>query len=105
MPKNSEKSEKPEVKRVSEHETVKIGTKPAMNYLLATTTLFAQGAKSVTLVARGKSISTAVNVHEAMKRKMKIKKAEVEMDTDIVKDQKTRRDVRVSTIEIRLEPE
>jgi len=96
--------EKTEVKKVSDHETVKIGSKPAINYLLATATLFAQGAKSVTLKARGKSIITAVNVEEGIKRRISLKKPAITLKTEMLQDHKTKKAVRVSAIDILLEP-
>lgn len=41
-----------------------IGVKPVMNYVLAVITQFNEGAGSVTLKARGKAISRAVDVAE-----------------------------------------
>lgn len=43
---------------------VYIGKKPAMNYVLAVVTQFNNGAKTVTLKARGNTISRAVDVAE-----------------------------------------
>ncbi len=53
---------------VSEN-AVLIGNKPVMNYVLACITLFHGGAKEVSIKARGKSISRAVDVAEVMLRK------------------------------------
>ncbi|HUB92382.1 MAG TPA: DNA-binding protein Alba [Candidatus Saccharimonadales bacterium] len=49
--------------------TVYIGKKPTMNYVLAVVTQFNSGAKSVMVKARGNSISKAVDVAEIVKNK------------------------------------
>ncbi len=46
--------------------TVFIGKKPTMNYVLAVVTQFNGGASEVTLKARGMSISKAVDVKEIL---------------------------------------
>lgn len=57
--------EKPAVKeKPTEENTVFIGIKPVMNYVLAVITQFNTGAGDVTLKARGKAISRAVDVAE-----------------------------------------
>lgn len=43
---------------------VYVGKKPAMNYVLAVVTQFNNGARSVTIKARGNTISRAVDVAE-----------------------------------------
>lgn len=43
---------------------VYVGNKPPMNYVLAVITLFNEGNKTVILKARGRAISTAVDVLE-----------------------------------------
>ena len=55
-------SEKPE-------NTVYIGRKPTMNYVLAVATQFNTGSKDVTIKARGKSISKAVDVAEIVRNR------------------------------------
>ena len=45
-----------------------IGKKPTPNYVLAVVTQFRQGASEVTLKARGRSISRAVDTAELTKR-------------------------------------
>jgi DNA-binding protein len=44
--------------------TVYVGKKPTMNYVLAVVTQFNSGQSEVTIKARGKSISTAVDVEQ-----------------------------------------
>ncbi len=52
-----------------ESNSVLIGKKPAMNYVLACITLFHGGAGEVNVKARGMSISRAVDVVEIVRRK------------------------------------
>jgi len=52
-----------------EPNTVFIGRKPAMSYVLAVMTLFSAGSKEVTLKARGQAITTAVDVEEITRRR------------------------------------
>ena len=60
--KTTEKSEKPD-------NTVYIGKKPTMNYVLAVATQFNAGSKEVVIKARGRSISTAVDVAEIVRNR------------------------------------
>jgi DNA-binding protein len=64
--------------RMSESNAVLIGNKPVMNYVLACITLFHGGAKEVSVKARGRSISRAVDVVEVVRRRflpdVKVKK-------------------------------
>jgi DNA-binding protein len=46
-----------------------IGVKPVMNYVLAVITQFNQGINEITLKARGKAISRAVDVAEIVKNR------------------------------------
>jgi len=54
---------------MSENNSVLIGKKPAMNYVLACITLFHNGAKEIHLKARGKAISRAVDAVEVVRRR------------------------------------
>ncbi len=56
-----------EVKRTSES-TVFIGRKPVMNYVVACLTFFNSGEKNISVKARGRSISTAVDTVELLRR-------------------------------------
>ena len=49
---------------MTEENTVYIGKKPTMNYVLAVVTVFNSGSKEVVIKARGRSISKAVDVAE-----------------------------------------
>ncbi len=49
---------------MTEENTVYIGNKPTMNYVLAVVTQFNSGSDEVVIKARGRSISKAVDVAE-----------------------------------------
>ena len=49
--------------------TVFIGRKPVLNYVLACMTLFKSGHEEVSIKARGRSISRAVDVVEVLKNR------------------------------------
>jgi archaea-specific DNA-binding protein len=49
--------------------TVLIGAKPVMNYVLACITLFHSGAKEISVKARGRAISRAIDVVEVVRRR------------------------------------
>jgi DNA-binding protein len=53
----------------SEEHSIFIGGKPFMNYVTGVTIQFNQGAKEVTIKARGKFISKGVDVAEVARRK------------------------------------
>ncbi|MEW5937790.1 MAG: DNA-binding protein Alba [Candidatus Thermoplasmatota archaeon] len=54
---------------MAEDNTVFIGKKPTMNYVLAVATQFNTGSKEVIIKARGRSISTAVDVAEIVRNR------------------------------------
>ncbi len=66
---------------MSESNSVLIGRKPAMNYVLACITVFHGGAKEVNVKARGRAISRAVDVVEIVRRRflpdVKIKSVDI----------------------------
>jgi len=89
-------------KRAGAENTVFIGIKPVMNYVLAVITQFNEGAGEVTLKARGKAISRAVDVAEIVRnrflqglavRDIKIGTEEIQAESGTIN---------VSTIEIML---
>ena len=53
---------------MSDESTVFIGNKPVMNYVLACLTSFS-GAKEISLKARGRAISTAVDAAEILRNR------------------------------------
>jgi DNA-binding protein len=83
--------------------TIYVGTKPAMSYVLAVITHFNESdAKNVTLKARGRAITTAIDVAEIVRRKfmkdLKTKKIEIGTE-ELQREDGTRN---VSTIEINM---
>ncbi len=91
---------------MSESNSVLIGKKPVMNYVLACITLFHGGAKEVSIKARGRSISRAVDVAEVVRRRFlpDAKVKEVDLGTDqLAPREEGGSPTNVSTIEITLE--
>jgi DNA-binding protein Alba len=91
---------------MSEANSVLIGKKPVMNYVLACITFFHGGAKEVSIKARGKAISRAIDVSEVVRRRFlpNVKVKAIHIGTDQIQsmdqeDQQTN----VSTIEIILQ--
>jgi DNA-binding protein len=83
--------------------SVLIGQKPVMSYVLACLSLFHGGATDVFIKARGKAISKAVDVAEVTRRRfmpdLKIQK--IGIGTELLnRDQNDRAPSNVSTIEI-----
>jgi DNA-binding protein len=83
--------------------TIYIGRKNTMSYVLAVITQFNQGAEEVTIKARGKTISKAVDVSEIVKNKfvntLKVEKIEISTE-EITTENNT--PMKVSAIEIQL---
>ena len=91
---------------MSESNSVLIGRKPVMNYVLACITLFHGGAKEVSVKARGRSISRAVDVVEVVRRRFlpDVKVTRIGIGTDQVSPREEGGSpTNVSTIEITLE--
>jgi len=91
---------------MSDSNAVLIGKKPVMNYVLACITLFHSGAKEISVKARGRSISRAIDVVEVVRRRflpdVKVKK--IGIGTDQISPQEEGNSLtNVSTIEITLE--
>ena len=89
---------------MAETNSVFIGKKPVMNYVLACLTLFQNGSDSVIIKARGRAISKAVDVAQiAVKRfatGINVKK--IDIDTEQVKSSESGNVNNVSSIEIYL---
>ena len=85
---------------MTEDNVVFIGNKPVMNYVLAVVTQFNNGAPEVTVKARGKAISRAVDAIEVSRNRFlpdaKIK--DIKIGTEKIATD--RGDSNVSTIEI-----
>ena len=64
--------------------TILVGVKPSMAYVLATMTQFSNGENEVHIRARGKAISKAVDVAEILRRKFlrDIKVKEIQISTE-----------------------
>jgi len=78
-----------------------VGKKPAMNYALATIIQFNQGAKEVTVKARGMAISKAVDVVEIVRRRFmeeSVKVKDIKIGTEVLGEGDNVRNV--STMEI-----
>jgi len=90
---------------VTEPSAVLIGKKPIMNYVLACITFFHGGAKEVSIKARGRSISRAIDVAEVVRHRflpdVKIKSIGIGTDQFESEEEGTSA-TNVSTIEITL---
>ena len=92
---------------MSENNSVLIGKKEVMNYVLACITLLHGGANEINVKARGRAISHAVDVVEILRRKflpdVKIKGIEIGTQQLPAREgEEGRGPVNVSTIEITL---
>jgi len=61
------KTEPPQTQQIREN-TVFVGSKPVMNYVMACLTSFNSGSQKVVLKARGRAISRAVDAVELLRR-------------------------------------
>lgn len=89
---------------MSRSNTVFIGRKPVLNYVLACMTLFKSGQEEVLVKARGRSISTAVDVVEVMRNRFMtdVKIGGITIGTEQLVSEERNQPTNVSTIEIRL---
>jgi len=99
-------AEKKETKTKAKKEEVGnmvfVGKKGAMAYVLAVVTQFGEGAKDVTLKARGKSISRAVDVAEIVRNKSEeINLTSIDISTEEVETEDGR-PLKISAIAIKL---
>ncbi len=83
---------------------VYVGRKPLMNYVLVVITGFYAGAEEVTLKARGRAVSRAVDVAEVARSRflggVKVSKIEIGSEEIFIEEQNRTRSV--STMEITL---
>lgn len=86
--------------------SVFVGNKPVMNYVLAVLTQFNSGATEVSIKARGRAISRAVDVAEIVRNRFMpgVQVKEIKIDTEELESEQGRRS-NVSTIEIVLSKE
>lgn len=89
---------------MSENNSVLIGRKPVMNYVLACITLFHGGAKEVNIKARGRAISRAVDVVEIARRRFlpDVKVQKINIGTEQLQVEGSNAASNISTIEITL---
>jgi DNA-binding protein len=85
--------------------TIFIGKKPVMNYVLACLTILQSGTGGVNVKARGKAISKAVDVAQILIKRFATDVAvkKISINTEQVKSMETGAMNNVSSIEIRLE--
>ena len=79
-----------------EENVVFVGRKPPMAYVQAMMNTFGRGSNTVVLKARGRSISTAVDAAEIIRRMMDLKVKDIRIDTVVLGEDKRN----VSTIDI-----
>jgi len=89
---------------LSRSNTVFIGRKPVLNYVLACLTLFKSGEEEILVKARGRAISTAVDVVEVMRNRFlpDAKVGGISIGTDRLTSPDRDQPTNVSTIEIKL---
>jgi DNA-binding protein len=90
---------------MSERTDVLIGRKPVMNYVLACITLFHGGATQISVKARGRAISRAVDVVEVCRRRFlpDVKVKDIDIGTEqLAPFEEGGSPTNVSTIEITL---
>jgi DNA-binding protein len=88
-----------------EPNTIFVGKKPTMAYVLACLTQIQNGNEGVTVKARGKAISRAVDVAQILTKRFAtdIKVKSISINTEQVKSNITGGMSNVSSIEIRLQ--
>lgn len=89
---------------MSRSNTVFIGRKPVLNYVLACLTLLKSGESEVFIKARGRSISTAVVVVEVTKNRFvnDLKIVDISIGTDRLTSPDRDQPTNVSSIEIKI---
>ncbi len=84
-----------------EDNVIYVGNKPVMNYVLAAVTQFNEGAREVTIKARGRAISRAVDTAEVVRNRflMDVTIDKIQIGTEELKSEKGD-SIKVSSIEI-----
>jgi DNA-binding protein len=92
---------KHKAKKRADDNTVYIGRKPTMNYVLAVATQFNSGSDDVIIKARGKSISKAVDVAEIVRNRFVqgVDVDDIKISTEVLEVEEGRTS-NVSSIEI-----
>jgi len=87
-----------------EPNTIYVGKKPTMNYVLAVLTQINSGSDSVTVKARGRAISRAVDVAQVLTKRFAtdVRVQSISINTEQVKSAMTGEMSNVSSIEIKL---
>ena len=87
---------------MAELSIIYVGKKPTMNYVLAIVTQFNNNVEQITIKARGKSISKAVDIAEITKHKFikELKYQSIKLDTEVLEGERGQSNV--SSIEILL---
>ena len=87
-----------------EPNTIYVGKKPTMNYVLACLTQINNGSNTVTVKARGRAISRAVDVAQVLTKRFAtdIRVQGISINTEQVKSTMTGGMSNVSSIEIKL---
>jgi len=95
------RKEKAAEERKTDESVIYVGNKPAMNYVLAVVTQFNSGSDEVTIKARGRAISTAVDTAEIVKNRFitDAKVKEIKIGTETLTHKEGRK-LNVSSIEI-----
>jgi len=88
---------------MTESTTIFIGSKPVMNYVLALMTQFNKPITEVTLKARGRSISRAVDTAEIARNRFmpNLKVKSITIGTESVQDEQGK-NINISSMEITL---
>ena len=89
---------------MADENTVFIGKKSPMDYVLAVITQFNSGGNTVLLKARGRTISRTVDVAEIVRRKflLDVKVKKIEIDTEeLTRDDNTKSNVSSITITLK----
>ena len=84
-----------------EDNVIFVGNKPVMNYVLAAVTQFNEGAKEVTIKARGRAISRAVDTAEVVRHRFltDVEIDRIQISTEELDSEKGEK-INVSSIEI-----
>ncbi len=87
---------------MAEENVIFVGKKPTMNYVLAVVTQFNNNVEKITIKARGKAISKAVDIAEITRHKFiqNAKYQNIKVETETLQGE--RGDSNVSSIEITL---
>ena len=89
---------------VQHDSVVFVGDKPVMNYVLACLTLFQNGSREISLKARGRAITRAVDAAQILSNRyvpeLSVKK--IEIGTEQVPNKESGGMTNVSSMEIRL---